>query len=513
MTSSPIPNAKAKFWNRAGQPLAGGKLYTYVAGSVNTNKATYKDYNNTMTNTNPVILDAYGEADIWLDGIYKLNLTDSNDVAQWSVPIDNVSSINTTNTTYTTTGSGNAYILTPSPAITSYVGSSFTIIPNFTNTAPATININGLGVVNLTKNGSTALVANDLISGQFYTIAFDGINFQVTNLNSNFTSLTVTGLTTLADVKIIDSINDTNNNEVIIIGSVASAVNEITITNAATGNAPSSSATGDDTNIAYALNSKGTSGVTVNGSTLAVHGQCRLVKSGLNLVLLPFNGNNLLIGTKFYTIPSAGVSLAPSGLTSSTVYYIYAYMSGSTMTLEASTTGHSVDTTTGVEIKTGDATRTLVGMGWATGTTTWGTGNADVATWFNRRPVNIQGAFTADRSTTSTSFVELNSEIRTNFLTWGDAATTVASLSTTNNTTPPINLTKLSLDGSTDLVGNSVTILAGSGQNNAALFANYPTTEGRRYVTVFGRVTSGTGTWAYTSTVVGSGILQTIITI
>ena len=44
-------------------------------------------------------------------------------------------------------------------------------------------------------------------------------------------------------------INDENGNEQIIFQTTASAVNQIDVTNAATGNSPSIEATGDDSNI------------------------------------------------------------------------------------------------------------------------------------------------------------------------------------------------------------------------------------------------------------------------
>jgi len=71
------------FWQKFddnGDPLAGGKLYTYEAGTT-TNKQTFTDADETSINTNPVILDAAGRADVWLDsGSYKFVLTDSADV-------------------------------------------------------------------------------------------------------------------------------------------------------------------------------------------------------------------------------------------------------------------------------------------------------------------------------------------------------------------------------------------------------------------------------------------------
>jgi hypothetical protein len=51
---------------------------------------------------------------------------------------------------------------------------------------------------------------------------------------------------------------DTNSNEILKIGTTASAVNEFTVTNAATGGVPTISATGDDTNIGLKISGKGT---------------------------------------------------------------------------------------------------------------------------------------------------------------------------------------------------------------------------------------------------------------
>jgi hypothetical protein len=60
-----------------GAPLAGGLLYTYEAGT-STPKATYTDAGGLTANANPVVLDASGRANVWLDtGSYKFVLRDS----------------------------------------------------------------------------------------------------------------------------------------------------------------------------------------------------------------------------------------------------------------------------------------------------------------------------------------------------------------------------------------------------------------------------------------------------
>lgn len=99
-----------------GQPLAGGQLYTYEAGT-NIPLATYTNATLTVPNTNPTILDAYGSAQVWLGPYsYKLNLLDVNSVQQANFPIDNLTSNTSTNSTVlaslasTATGQGDNLI-------------------------------------------------------------------------------------------------------------------------------------------------------------------------------------------------------------------------------------------------------------------------------------------------------------------------------------------------------------------------------------------------------------------
>lgn len=76
-----------------GNPLAGGKLYTYQAGS-STPQATYTDRSEGEANTNPIILNSRGEARVWLKDSwnYKFILTDADDVLIWSE--DNIAHLN-----------------------------------------------------------------------------------------------------------------------------------------------------------------------------------------------------------------------------------------------------------------------------------------------------------------------------------------------------------------------------------------------------------------------------------
>ena len=235
-------------------------------------------------------------------------------------------------------------------------------------------------------------------------------------------------------------------------------------------------------------------------------GQCRFVKFGSNLLLQPFLGNGLTINGVVQKIPAAGVSLAPTG-TPLTLYYIYAYMVGTVMTLEASATGHSTDTTTGVEIKTGDVTRTLVGMARPIAGPAWQDAIAQrfVVSWFNRRPNSTLGVYTADRTTPTSevSFTELASEIRNEFLSWsgvtvttsltGHASSSPASAGTMNY------FTGIGIDVTTG--GSTVCAVqvfdgAFVGTRSSSISQSFPTTltEGYHWVTLMERCVSTAST-------------------
>jgi hypothetical protein len=68
----------------------------------------------------------------------------------------------------------------------------------------------------------------------------------------------------LTTPKVITALNDTNGNELVKVTATGSAVNEITIANAASGSGPTVSATGGGTNVNLNLDAKGTGSVEIN---------------------------------------------------------------------------------------------------------------------------------------------------------------------------------------------------------------------------------------------------------
>jgi hypothetical protein len=153
------------------------------------------------------------------------------------------------------------------------------------------------------------------------------------------------------------------------------------------------------------------------GSTV---GQCYLSLSGANLLLSPKDGNNLSIQGVARAIPDAGVTLAATGTAATTFYYIYAYWDTGTtaIKLEFSTTGYATQAGTGVRIKSGDSTRTLVGIWSSAAANAWSTIPTEGASYFNPRLKTQTYPLQSQTSTASTSFVEIAVPLRLSFITF-----------------------------------------------------------------------------------------------
>ena len=166
-----------------------------------------------------------------------------------------------------------------------------------------------------------------------YSLIFDpaqssnvSIRFPVISVNDYILSRTSTDILTnktltspaITTPRITTGINDTNGAELIRFTATASAVNDIAITNAATGNKPTITATGDDTNITVRLAGKGTGAVEIakaayTSATISSAGAAStsatyiICNSGSALAVSLANGT--VVGeTKIFTNRGAGVA-------------------------------------------------------------------------------------------------------------------------------------------------------------------------------------------------------------
>ena len=107
---------------------------------------------------------------------------------------------------------------------------------------------------------SFTFAASDKGDALVFATANDGTNPDIDTLPAGDVTLTGTQTLTnktLTSPKVGTSILDTNGNELALLTATGSAVNEITLANGATGNNPTITASGGDTNIGIALQTKG----------------------------------------------------------------------------------------------------------------------------------------------------------------------------------------------------------------------------------------------------------------
>jgi len=219
--------------------------------------------------------------------------------------------------------------------------------------------------------------------------------------------------------------------------------------------------------------------------------QCRLSITGGNVKLSRYNGRLLNINGTAEEIPSAGVSLTVSGASASTTYYIYAYISSGTMTLERSATAYEINSTTGMPQKTGDATRRLVGMARTDSGPAW----SIVRSFFNDPGLLVKNHFTAERSSANvTTYTEINSEIRCEFLSWADEIVDIAVNGTIRiDSTNQEFYSAVSIDGTVQDAFTLMDSYAADANMPAALvFSASGLSEGYHYATIVGKSAANT---------------------
>lgn len=197
MTDVLTPAPKQQFFDNNGRPLVGGKLFTYQAGTT-TKLATYTDSGGMSANTNPIILDYRGECSLWIppNVAYKYVLSPPSDTDPPANPIwtvdDVVSSQLITLYGGVDTGVTNAYVLNFTANFTAYTdGIVIYWIPANTNTGASTINVNGLGPIDIVNQNGDPLSSSQLVANQVATIMYLGGQFLL--ISSGIAPSVITG--------------------------------------------------------------------------------------------------------------------------------------------------------------------------------------------------------------------------------------------------------------------------------------------------------------------------------
>lgn len=167
--------------------------------------------------------------------------------------------------------------------------------------------------------------------------------------------------------QVVTSLNDVNNAALLTISATASAVNAVTLTNAATGNSPSLAASGTDTNINLTLSPKGDASVllgtgTVTNPSFAFTGDTNtgIYQRATDMVGIVEGGTGYPVGYrntpssgaekttaytlttadcgKLVTIGTSGSVVVPSDFTAGDIVYLFNNTSGTVNVTKGSIT-------------------------------------------------------------------------------------------------------------------------------------------------------------------------------
>lgn len=168
-----LPLAETQFTDALGVPLAGGSVYFYTP-STTTPKATYQDAAQTISNSNPVVLDSAGRAIIFGSGAYRQVVYDANGNLIWDQTTSEAA-VGSASFGGTSTGSANAQIVSAG-TFSGADGSTINFTAGFTNTGAMTIQVGPAGSpIAVLKNGPTGpvnLAAGDIAAGNIYSISY-----------------------------------------------------------------------------------------------------------------------------------------------------------------------------------------------------------------------------------------------------------------------------------------------------------------------------------------------------
>jgi len=243
------------------------------------------------------------------------------------------------------------------PALTAYAaGQMFYFVAAGANTGAVTLNINSLGAKAVTRDGSTALAAGDINSGEIVVVVYDGTRFQMVNAANSFGNttingtLTVTGTTTLSGLTASTALALDASKNVVSVTNTGSGNNVLatspTLTTPNLGT-PSAVTLSNGTGLPLTTGVTGTLGVANGGTgqTTYTNGQLLIGNTTGNTLtkatLTAGTGITITNGTGSITIAAAGLPVmnVVSGTTQTAVagnQYVLTNAAATTVTLPSS---------------------------------------------------------------------------------------------------------------------------------------------------------------------------------
>lgn len=395
----------------------------------------------------------------------------------------------------------NDYVLTVAPAPTAYATNTAVVFrANHANTGAATIKVGALAAKALVNPEGTPLRSNAITATTWVLAIYDGTSFRVIGGGN---SQAIYDYANQLAFQAALPVQAGNNGKLLVTDGAAASWRLGLVTYAAN-----------------ALPSIDLGPIFIEGVGPAewdavlggyrelptAHGQCRFVYvSQTECRLMPCNGNGLVINGRQYRIDPAGIPLSPSGLVPAQTYYAYAKDNGfGGMALEpllASANAHSTGSD-GVEIKTGDPSRTLVGMFWLDGDVKFLRSSTFdfVASWFNR----TERMVTNSVSNTTGASVEAPLTGNIGLLAWSSTLLSGEYLGRVTNTAIAFSSANIHVGGATAAGMSVINRTPNDPSMILSLNRVKSVSDGPVYADVWGAVTTGAGTYAGNYRLMGS---------
>jgi hypothetical protein len=327
-----------------------------------------------------------------------------------------------------TAGTGNAYTVTTNTAITTLRdGYGFVVRANRTCTGACTLNPDSKGDLPWRDEKGNEFQSGDIVAEGYYQVYYHASDTtyrtRLQASRSNPHGGAVLEFTNSSTITL-----KPKNDGFLRVGGAAKSVPSTGITGAATGKQTPINTTNSSSNGATAVFTLGATHSFVVGQKVLVASSSGNAERdpafvGLKTVTA-VTGTTVTVSPVAVTLGSS----ADTGQTLIGVWYVYAYdvnSDGVLDTLDISATGHTTDAF-GVEVKSGDTTRVLVGMvaiNSSGGTPIFAddTTRRYVRSYYNRQKALLKTKATAQVTTGSVNTVEANAVgLRAYFLAWAD---------------------------------------------------------------------------------------------
>ena len=183
------PSPLFQFVGANGAPLSGGLVFTY-ANNTATKATTYVDAVSGTPNTNPIVLDTYGTASIWLPPgqLFTFVISPSTDTDPPSNSIKTINNIAAGDAVATVnysqdTGLANAITVAPPGLSTLFAGLTLTARIAQNNTGPTTLNAGGTGALPVVLQNGAPLSGQELQSNGQYLFQYTGTAWMLLGLS------------------------------------------------------------------------------------------------------------------------------------------------------------------------------------------------------------------------------------------------------------------------------------------------------------------------------------------